>query len=150
MGMDWTAETGRDSRTAETGMDWTAKMGRDSWTAKTGMDWTVRAFPLSVRAFSHSVCTLAVRFLRLPMLTKQCQLLAHISSNDNAPPLRPVPLLDRPVLLLGQAFGHAYSMGRSHAHSPYLQHRPKLVGGVAPKPPFHLTITSFQILNYAS
>jgi len=81
MGMDWTAETGRDSRTAETGMDWTAKMGRDSWTAKTGMDWTVCAFPLSVCAFSHSVCTLAVPFLCLPMLSKQCQLSAHISSN---------------------------------------------------------------------
>ena len=35
-------------------------------------------------------------------------------------------------------------MGRSHARSPYLQHRPKLVGGVSPKPPFHSTTLSFQ------
>src|ERR1700679_1907400 len=35
-----------------------------------------------------------------------------------------------------QAFGHALGLGRSHARSPYLWHRPQLVGGVAPKPPF--------------
>src|SRR6266566_705776 len=48
-----------------------------------------------------------------------------------------------------QAFGHAYGMGCSQAHSPYLQHRPKLVGGVAPKPPFFLTtLLSFSFIIY--
>jgi len=42
-----------------------------------------------------------------------------------------------------QAFGCAHSMGYSQAHSPCLQHRHQLVGGIAPKPPF------FQ-LNYLS
>jgi len=32
-------------------------------------------------------------------------------------------------LLTVQAFGRAYGTGRSQAHSPYLQHRPQLVGG---------------------
>src|SRR5260370_36850921 len=36
--------------------------------------------------------------------------------------------------IIRQAFGRAYGTESSQAHSPCLWHRPKLVGGAAPKP----------------
>jgi hypothetical protein len=51
---------------------------------------------------------------------------------------------------ISQVFGRAYGTGRSHAHSPRLQHRPQLVGGIAPKPPFFTTQHSFYLYVVSS
>ena len=52
------------------------------------------------------------------------------------------------IVLRRQAFGCAYSMGSSQAHSPCLQPRPQLVRGVAPKPPsFTFTLKYPSVSN---